>query len=549
MPTPSALIWFASTLSAFAAPEVCDGIDNDGDGATDEGPVAGYPDTDGDGAGDRAVIVWAADCSLLPADAISDGSDCNDADDTVIPGAGELADANGIDDDCEGGIDEGTSLWNNSCDMLSDDNSTFVTCDVPRIWSVADTQCTDHGYHLATIDDSSENYALYYPLNSTTSVSWIRWWFGLYDDGTDWLWTSGAPSYENWFGAEPSTNGDQCAGLYEYNGDWDPFDCDTQRPYLCEADCLYRSAYADDDGDGLGDPGDAISVCELPAGRVWNAGDCDDGDETISVWTWYVDTDEDHYGTDVIAGVGCAVLPESSVLSGDCDDGLDAVNPAADELCDLGEDDEDCDGLVNDADTSMLPASMLDWYPDADGDHYGDGEPVRSCRPPSDGYASIDGDCDDGDGTIHPEAEEICDGSSQDCDPEIDEGLDVSVWYVDEDGDGYGDDSLESFDGCGPPEPTGYSELPGDCDDSSSDRHPDNTEIPGDGVDQDCDEIDATVDSPDGGGDERPRRDGRSYKGEPPVLGCACDLPAPSSSPRPWLALLLFAVTARRRSC
>ena len=56
-----------------------------------------------------------------------------------------------------------------------------------------------------------------------------------------------------------------------------------------------------------------------------------------------------------------------------------------------------------------------------------------------DGFAPP-ADCDDDDSSIHPDAQEICDGLDNDCDGETDEApSDGSTWYADQDGDGYGD--------------------------------------------------------------------------------------------------------------
>jgi alpha-tubulin suppressor-like RCC1 family protein len=129
-----------------------------------------------------------------------------------------------------------------------------------------------------------------------------------------------------------------------------------------------------------------------------------------------VDSDEDGYSSDV-----------------DCDDGDPSVHPEADELC---------DGIDNNCDGEIDPADSLDtrtWYRDSDGDQHGDPEAeVASCTAP-DGHVESGEDCDDGTDTVHPDADEICDGLDNDCDGQIDpdDALDAPSWSVDFDGDGY----------------------------------------------------------------------------------------------------------------
>mgnify|MGYP002633951880 CR=1 FL=1 len=88
------------------APELCNGLDDDCDPSTleDEGPeaVTWRVDADGDG--------WAGEDTRLGCDppAVAPLGDCNDGDAAVSPSAVESCD--GIDNDCDGAVDEGVEL-------------------------------------------------------------------------------------------------------------------------------------------------------------------------------------------------------------------------------------------------------------------------------------------------------------------------------------------------------------------------------------------------------------------------------------------------------
>ncbi len=87
------------------APELCDGRDNDCDGQIDENlPIDTYcQDDDGDGHGVRGLST-VQDCGPTRGFGLCD-DDCSDGDEAIYPGAPELC--NGIDDNCDGRIDEG----------------------------------------------------------------------------------------------------------------------------------------------------------------------------------------------------------------------------------------------------------------------------------------------------------------------------------------------------------------------------------------------------------------------------------------------------------
>jgi hypothetical protein len=102
-----------------------------------------------------------------------------------------------------------------------------------------------------------------------------------------------------------------------------------------------------------------------------------------------------------------------------------------------------------------------------------------------DGFTVADGDCDDADPSIHPGAEERCDGIDNDCDGVLDgDATDAATWYPDADGDGYGD-ADGGIAAC--EAPSGYVADNSDCDDADAEVNPGATEVCDDGVDSDCD--------------------------------------------------------------
>ncbi len=124
--------------------------------------------------------------------------------------------------------------------------------------------------------------------------------------------------------------------------------------------------------------------------------DADDPD--LDAPEWEIDADGDGYGDAGQSRSSCE-QPDGYVAAGgeqDCDDDDPAVNPAAQEVCGGG--DEDCDGLVDDADSS-LSGERSTWLRDEDGDGYGDPDSAEiACEQPDDTVpAGGLVDCDDGD--------------------------------------------------------------------------------------------------------------------------------------------------------
>jgi len=171
---------------------------------------------------------------------------------------------------------------------------------------------------------------------------------------------------------------------------------------------------------------------------------------------WYLDADADGFGSSE-AAASCEPMDGYVLQSGDCDDSNPAIAPNAIEVCNNL--DDDCDTIVD----NNLSDSKT-WYLDADGDGYGsETEIIQSCEV-EDGYVEEMGDCDDGNAEINPSATEVCDELDNDCDDIVDNDL-GDIYYIDNDGDGFGDPSDTTL-ACS--EPVGYSSNDLDCDDNNS---------------------------------------------------------------------------------
>lgn len=189
-----------------------------------------------------------------------------------------------------------------------------------------------------------------------------------------------------------------------------------QDGFSAEVDC--------DDRDPDVNPG-ALEICDGVDNNCDALVDDDDPEVDVRSGTiYYLDADFDGWGDPAQAVTACLAPAGYTSDDSDCDDGDSDVNPDAAEVCD--EVDNDCNELVDDG------ADGQTWYPDADGDGYGDDfGAVVACSAP-DGHLAFGGDCDDASSSVAPGAEELCDGLDNDCDLVVD--LDQTVAFESADG-------------------------------------------------------------------------------------------------------------------
>ena len=456
-----AILWTPTAAGAYAFTLE---VDNDSGSDQQSFVVTVSADDDGDGFG---------------------ADDCDDTNAGVHPGGSEICDPTNVDEDCDGLADDddpsatgqSTFYADLDGDGHGDASSTRIACDAPASFVADATDC----------DDSRSTV---HPGAAEVCDA------GNVDEDCDGLSND----------ADPSVTGQS-------------------------------TFYADLDGDGYGDAASSVMACTAPAEFVTDATDFDDSQSAVNPGaqevcdagnvdencdglandadpsvtgqsTFYADLDGDGYGEVASSVMACSAPAEFVTDATDCDDSQSAVNPGADEVCDAGNVDENCDGLSNDADPSVTGQTAF--YVDADGDGYGAGSAVQRCEGTS-RYVPDDTDCDDSDASTFPGATDIVgDGVDEDCDG-------AEVCYVDHDDDGYrSSDTVSGAARCDGAGEALASAPDGDCDDTRRDVHPgaeesdcmDPTDYNCDGstqyADQDTDGYAACEDCDDGNGEANP---------------------------------------------
>jgi hypothetical protein len=312
----------------------------------------------------------------LPPGYASQDGDCDDTNADINPGAVEICD--GLDNNCDGNIDEGlattTYYQDADSDGYGDPANSTVACQAPTGYVASSGDC----------DDTNSNI---HPGATETC------------DGVD-------------------------------------NDCDGSTDEGCQADNTY---YRDADDDGYGDPANSIKASTTPIGYVSDNTDCDDTDADINpgatescdgidndcddlidegcatTTTFYRDADGDGYGdpndTKQATSTPAGYVEDNT----DCNDDDADINPGATEICDGL--DNDCDGTVDEGCDGLST-----YYRDADCDGYGDPNNSLQASTLPDCYVANNDDCNDSNRKINPNVPEICDGIDNNCDGTVDEG-------------------------------------------------------------------------------------------------------------------------------
>lgn len=377
-----------------------------------------------------------------------DYQDCDDNNPDINPGVSEVCD--GVDNNCSGFIDDGLPIFiyfrDNDNDGYGDFNNILDTClnAPPASYVLNSLDCDDNNEFVnpaatEVCDDIDNNCS------------------GIINDGLQ---------------------------IFTY--------------------------YRDVDIDGYGDGGNSIDTCLLaaPIGYVTNDLDCNDNDDTfnpdipetcdgldndcngliddgLEIFTYYRDNDNDNYGDAASAIDTCQNFAPMGYVDNDldCDDEDEMFNPEIAEICDGM--DNDCNGMIDDG------LEIFTYFRDNDNDGFGDPNiSVDTCQTtPLVGFVANGLDCDDIIAVINPNAPEFCDGIDNNCDGNIDEGLEIKTFYPDNDNDGYGNPDFP-LDTCLTNAPLNFTVDNTDCDDTDSSINPGATDNPDNHIDEDCDGTD-----------------------------------------------------------
>ncbi|MDD2786211.1 MAG: MopE-related protein [Patescibacteria group bacterium] len=363
------------------------------------GPVC--PDADGDGIEDAA-------CG---------GTDCDDSIWGVHPGGTELC--NGLDDDCDGAVDEVFNLsadWANcgAClhKCLQGQWCSGGKCCGAETCNSVDDDCDGQ------VDAFSQSCG-FDACAGGSQLCQAGAWGPCFRGGIQLPFT-GYPTTEGVAGRCGNDVDDDCDGVVDCaDSECSGLDgcllvCVPTDPEVCDG--------KDNDCDGQIDEGLGSTACGIGQCAV-TQDDCvggvvqpctpkPPGQETCNGLDDDCDGNADE--GDPGGGSPCTVtqqLGECAKGTSSCSIGAivctQLVFPAS----------EQCDGLDNNCNGMIDDGATLTFYRDADSDGFGDPtKPYAACSAPA-GYVANSADCHDGNTSVHPGAAETCDGVvDDDCD-------------------------------------------------------------------------------------------------------------------------------------
>ena len=266
---------------------------------------------------DSGVVDTDSDTDVTQVDNDGDGfgeaEDCDDNDAAVNPDATEFC--NGLDDNCDGAIDEAgatgetTTYADSDGDGFGDADEATTACDHAGDRVADDTDCDDAA---AEVNPGA--------IEACNDI----------DDNCD--------------------------------GDVDEAGATGE-----------TTTYADTDSDGFGDPDSGEDACTHDSARIDDSSDCDDADSAVNPdaieacnelddncdgevdeagatgeIVSYADTDGDGYGDPASEEFACSPASDRVDNTDDCDDTAAEINPDGAEIC--NELDDDCNESVDDGD-------------------------------------------------------------------------------------------------------------------------------------------------------------------------------------------------------
>ena len=361
---------------------------------TDSTPVTYYEDYDGDGYGNLSVTQR---CSSQPTGFVTNNTDCDDRNDHAFPGTVWYRDADRDGWGSNQTIQQCTQpsgYVDNHADY--DDSTSNITNIAPQ-WFYKDTDGDGHGVSSDSVFYSHRPSG--YVTNTTDcndsdplQHDFTIWYIDQDGDGKGY--SPVLLGITNGLRATPNQNLPQAGvvtttmgclsnpGSFVLNSD----DYDDSDPKITGISPQYF--YKDADGDGYGNPLEALFQSSSTLNYVANMEDCDDSNALLHPQTvWYLDSDGDGWGS-------AAFIKQCTAPTGYVSNTLD----------------------YDDSTEHITNVAPQNYYEDSDGDGYGNPNSFLHYSYQPVGYVVDTTDCNDNDAAIHP----------------------LTVWYFDEDGDGFG---------------------------------------------------------------------------------------------------------------